>query len=49
MAVATEARAIVERRQEEEDRARAAALARAREHQYPLPSYYADAGILEDA
>jgi hypothetical protein len=49
MAAARETRATAERRQEEEDRARAAALARAREQQYPLPSYYADAGILEDA
>jgi hypothetical protein len=31
------------------DRARAAELARVREHQYPLPSYYVDARIVEDA
>jgi hypothetical protein len=31
------------------ERARAAELARVREHQYPLPSYYADARIAEDA
>jgi hypothetical protein len=49
MAAAREARVAAEQRQEEEERARAAVLARARENQYPLPSYYADAGILEDA
>jgi hypothetical protein len=31
------------------ERARAAELARVHEHQYPLPSYYADACISEDA
>jgi hypothetical protein len=31
------------------ERARAAELARVCEHQYPLPSYYADARIAEDA
>jgi hypothetical protein len=49
MAAAREAWVAAERRQEEEERARTAALVRARENQYPLPSYYADAGILEDA
>jgi hypothetical protein len=51
MVAAREVRETVERRQEEEERARAAALAlaRAREHQYPLPSYYPAAGIIEDA
>jgi hypothetical protein len=31
------------------ERARAAELARVREHQYTLPSYFADIGIAEDA
>jgi hypothetical protein len=42
------ARIEAERRLQYE-RARAAELARLREHQYPLPSYYADARIAEDA
>jgi hypothetical protein len=41
-------RVEAERRQQYE-RARAAELVRVREHQYPLPSYYADARIVEDA
>jgi hypothetical protein len=49
MAAAREARVAAERRQEEEERARVASLARARENQYPLPSYYVDTDILEDA
>jgi hypothetical protein len=48
IAAARKARDAAKRCQEEE-RARAAALARARENQYSLPSYYANAGILEDA
>jgi sRNA-binding protein len=31
------------------ERAREAELAAMRQHQYPLPSYFADAGIAEDA
>jgi hypothetical protein len=44
-------RGAAERRQEEEEeeRVRAAVLVRACEHQYPLPSYYSDASIIEDA
>jgi hypothetical protein len=42
------ARVVAERRLQYE-RARAAELARVREHQYPLPSYYTDARIAEDA
>jgi hypothetical protein len=49
IAAAREARVTAERRQEEEERARAAALARVRENQYPMPSYYPDTDILEDA
>jgi hypothetical protein len=41
------ARVEAERRLQAE-RARAAELARVREHQYPLPSYYADARITKD-
>jgi hypothetical protein len=41
-------RVEVERRLQYE-RARAAELAAVRQHQYPLPSYFADAGIAEDA
>jgi hypothetical protein len=42
------ARVAAERRLQAE-RARATELARVRDHQYPLPSYYADASIAEDA
>jgi hypothetical protein len=42
------ARVAAERRLQAE-RARAVELARVREHQYPLPSYYTDASIAEDA
>jgi hypothetical protein len=42
------ARVEAERRLQYE-RARAAELASMRQHQYPLPSYFADAGIAEDA
>jgi hypothetical protein len=49
MVAAREMRLAAERHQEEEEWARAGALARTRENQYPLPSYNADADILEDA
>jgi hypothetical protein len=39
---------VMERRLQAE-RARAAELARVRKHQYPLPSYYANASIAKDA
>jgi hypothetical protein len=42
------ARVEAERRLQYE-RARAVELAAMRQHQYPLPSYFADAGIAEDA
>jgi hypothetical protein len=42
------ARVEAERRLQYE-RARAMALAAVRQHQYPLPSYFADTGIAEDA
>jgi hypothetical protein len=41
-------RVAAERRLQAE-RARAAELTRVREHQYPLPSYYANASIAENA
>jgi vacuolar-type H+-ATPase subunit B/Vma2 len=40
---------VVAERRLQAERARATELARVREHQYPLPSYYADASITEDA
>jgi hypothetical protein len=42
------ARVEAERRLQYE-RARAAELVVVRQHQYPLPSYFADTGIAEDA
>jgi hypothetical protein len=60
LAAVDELRAVAVGRRPQEDRARiemerrlqyarAAELAAVRQHQYPLPSYFADAGIAEDA
>jgi hypothetical protein len=40
---------VEEERRLQYERARAAELAAMRQHQYPLPSYFADVGIAEDA